>query len=347
MDWRRVTPGDPWLAGRRPWVTVLAQAAASLGGTLEMESRFGHLARYRPPGGRWRPLFGNALGVNCDAAAQVAADKDYTARTLAAAGLPAVEGILVFSPRYTADMALKNARVAAALPGRDAAADFAHRVGWPVAAKPNHGSEGRGVQRAEDAQSLGDDLDRLFATDAKVRVERWSAGRDHRLVVLDGAVRIAYTREPAAIVGDGERSVAALLDALRQRLAATARGPKIDPASATVRRCLAGSGLALESVPAAGRRIPILPNANLSTGGTLTDIGADVSPDAAALAVAAAEAVGLRLAGVDILAADLTASADDAIIVEVNSAPGLDGYASASPAAWERARTVVTDALSR
>lgn len=345
MDLIPVPPDAAWLAGRRPWVRLLAEAAAARGGRLELDAAWGHVGRYTGPDGRVRPLFGNALGLNPDAAAHLAADKDHTARRLAAAGLPAAEGVLVFSPAYRARMALKNAAVAQALAGPEAAQDFAARAGFPVIVKPNDGSEGRGIHRADAPQDLAADLARLLGEEPKVRVERLHPGADHRLLVFDGTVRIAYARLPAGLTGDGRTPVAGLLDALRARLAATARGPKIDPDGPQVARALAAAGLTPASVLPAGHTVPLLPNANLSTGGTLLDLTGRLPDGSAALAVRAAATLGLRLAGVDILAPDLAAGPEGATILEVNSAPGLDGYAAAGTEHWARARALVADAL--
>lgn len=341
-----IEPDRAWLAARRPFVNLLAEAAASLGGRLEMESSFGHVGRYSGPDGQRRPIFGNALGVNADAAAALAADKDYTARLLRAAGLPAPEGLLVFAPPFREAMALKNAAVAKALPAEKDAEAFARHIGWPVIVKPNGGSEGRGVSRARSPADLTADLARLFQTDQKVRIEAMCTGADHRVVVFDGQVRIVYRRDTASVTGNGRHSVTDLLGDLRDRLNRDSRGPKLGLSDPQIARALSDAGLDLHSVPGPGQVVTLLPNANLSTGGRCTDMTESIAPDAAALAVRAAETLGLRLAGVDILASDLSAGAGDATVIEVNSAPGFDGFATSGSAQWERALSLVRSLLS-
>jgi hypothetical protein len=65
-------------------------------------------------------------------------------------------------------------------------------------------------------------------------------------------------------------------------------------------------------------------NANLSTGGTATDVTDDVHPEVAARAIAAAQMVGLDICGVDVVC-ELVLSRwkQGGGIVEVNAAPGL------------------------
>jgi cyanophycin synthetase len=66
-------------------------------------------------------------------------------------------------------------------------------------------------------------------------------------------------------------------------------------------------------------------NANLSTGGSATDVTDDVHPDLAASAVAAAQMVGLDICGVDVVCDSvlLPLEAQGGGVVEVNAAPGL------------------------
>jgi len=341
-----VAPDADWLAGRRPFLGLLAAAAAQRGGRLEMEARHGHLGRYTAPDGRVRPIFGNALGANAEAAAMIAADKDYTARLLAAEGLPTPRGVLVFAPAYVARMRLKNAAVAAALGGAEAALAFAEGAGFPVIVKPNAGSEGRGVRHAASPADLRADLAAALAEDDRVRVETWCPGVDLRVVVLDGAARLAYVRMAPAVTGDGTRSVATLARAHLETLAAAHRGPKLALSDPRVVRCLAAQGLGLTDVPARGRAVRLLDSANLSAGGRFCDLSADLPAGTGALARRAAAAVGLRLAGVDLRLPDPDLGPDGATVLEVNAAPGLDYYASQGPAHRAAACALVRDALA-
>ncbi len=59
--------------------------------------------------------------------------------------------------------------------------------------------------------------------------------------------------------------------------------------------------MSADSVPRKGQRVVLRNNANLSTGGTATDVTDDVHPEVAARAVAAAQMVGLDICGVDVV----------------------------------------------
>ena len=88
---------------------------------------------------------------------------------------------------------------------------------------------------------------------------------------------------------------------------------------------LADQGYTPDSVPPAGTTVLIRRNANLSTGGTAIDVTERVHPAVAASAVDAAKIVGLDIAGIDVVAQDISRplSEQGGIIVEVNAAPGL------------------------
>ncbi|WP_116132378.1 hypothetical protein [Tropicimonas sp. IMCC34043] len=339
-------PSPDLLARSAPGLRLLAEAAAALGGQLELEAEHGRVGRYTAPDGRVRMLMGKALGLNSDAAAALAADKDYTARLLAAEGLPTPPGVIVVSPGFRAKMRLSNRAVAEGLPGPEVAQDFAAGAGFPVIVKPNFGNMGRGVRRAGSAAELACDLEDGFRADDRLRVEALIPGRDYRLMVLRDEVVVAYERRPLAVTGDGRQSVGALLEARLRRLTERYHGPKLALDDPRLARAIAGAGLTAATVLPAGRRVVLLANANLSTGGELVDLTGKVPAAAEALAIRAAAAIGLQVAGIDILAPDLAAGTEGACILEVNAAPGMDYYASEGPVQWARAVAFHARALS-
>jgi cyanophycin synthetase len=129
-------------------------------------------------------------------------------------------------------------------------------------------------------------------------------GHDFRLLVVGNKLVAAARRDPPHVIGDGVHTVRQLVEQVN-------RDPRRGDGHATsltkirfddialVR--LALQGLNAESVPPQGTRVVLRNNANLSTGGTATDVTDDVHPDVAARAVAAAQMIGLDIAGVDIV----------------------------------------------
>ncbi len=95
---------------------------------------------------------------------------------------------------------------------------------------------------------------------------------------------------------------------------------------------IAKQGYSPDSVPGKGARIVLRDNANLSTGGTATDVTDHVHPELAASAVAAAQMVGLDICGIDLVGDNVYEPLDKQAgrILEVNAAPGLRMHLSPS-----------------
>jgi cyanophycin synthetase len=134
---------------------------------------------------------------------------------------------------------------------------------------------------------------------------------------------------PPQVVGDGVRSVRELVAEVNQD---PRRGEghecvmtriRVDDAAAL--EVLGRQGLTPDAVPEAGRPVLLRTAANLSAGGTAIDRTTEIHPDNAAIARRAALAVGLDVAGVDLMAPDIGRSVHETGggVVEVNAAPGL------------------------
>ena len=103
------------------------------------------------------------------------------------------------------------------------------------------------------------------------------------------------------------------------------------------------------------QRVILRNNANLSTGGTATDVTDDVHPEVAARAVAAAQMVGLDICGVDVVCDSVLRPLEEqgGGVVEVNAAPGLrmhlDAVLRQGPRRWARrsSRTMFADGRRR
>ena len=239
----------------------------------------------------------------------IAQDKELTKNLLAAAGVSVPIGEVV-----------TNA---------DDAWLAAQRIGGPIVLKPKDGNQGKGVVaniQTEEKVRAGFVVTQAFGRETIV--ERYLPGADYRLLVVGNRLSAAARREPAQVVGDGTHSVAELVEIenknpLRGDGHATAL-TKIQFDDVALAH-LANSGLSPQYVPKTGERVLLRNNANLSTGGTATDVTDDVHPDVAASAVAAAQMIGLDIAGVDILCEAIYKPLEQqgGGIVEVNAAPGL------------------------
>jgi cyanophycin synthetase len=130
------------------------------------------------------------------------------------------------------------------------------------------------------------------------------------------------------VIGDGISTVQQLVDLVNQDPrrseghSTVLSKIKIDAVALGV---LAEQGLTPDCVPALERKVLIRRNANLSTGGTATDVTDLVHPDVARQAIEAARVVGLDIAGVDMVAQDITQplQGQRGVVVEINAGPGL------------------------
>ncbi|MFT4242993.1 MAG: cyanophycin synthetase [Acidovorax sp.] len=241
-------------------------------------------------------------------AESIGQDKDLTKRLLHAAGVPVPLG----RPVDTVEEAW----------------EVAQKVGLPVVVKPQDGNQGKGVTVNITDRAQLEEAFRTASEYGTVMVERFLPGHDFRLLVVGDQLVAAARREPPQVLGDGQRTVRELVDIVNQD---PRRGEghatsltKIRLDDIAVAR-LALQNLTPDSVPDKGQRVILRNNANLSTGGTATDVTDDVHPEVAARAVAAAQMVGLHICGVDMVAETVLRPLEEqgGGFVEVNAAPGL------------------------
>jgi cyanophycin synthetase len=212
----------------------------------------------------------------------------------------------------------------------------ARRIGYPVVVKPYNGNHGRGIAIHLTTDDEVRDAFRVAqAISRSVLVETFVTGDDHRLLVVDGQLVAATRRTPGHVVGDGTHTVAALVEATN---ADPRRGIGHEKVltrlelDAQALELLARRGMTAESVPPPGERVFLRATANLSTGGTATDVTDVIHPDNIEMAVRAIRAVGLDVGGVDFLTTDITESykAIGGAICEVNAAPGFRMHSAPS-----------------
>lgn len=259
-------------------------------------------------GSRQRRIWAAEVDSTSAVSESIAQDKDLTKVLLRAAGVPVPTG----QPVETLDEAWAAAQ----------------EIGLPVVVKPQDGNQGKGVTVNIVSREHLEIAFRAAAEIGTVMVEKYLPGSDFRLLVVGNKLVAAARRDPPHVIGDGSHTVRELVDLVNA-------DPKRGDGHATpltrikfdeiaVAR-LEVQGLTPESVPERGRRVVLRNNANLSTGGTATDVTDDVHPEVAARAVAAARMVGLDICGVDVVCESVLKPMEEQHggVVEVNAAPGL------------------------
>jgi cyanophycin synthetase len=206
------------------------------------------------------------------------------------------------------------------------ASDFVESVASRCVVKPANGGGGRGVTTGV---SGGISLIRAVASAAvygtALMVEQQVHGDVYRLLYLDGVLMDAVLRKPSAVVADGKSTIRELI-----RLENEARlraGPNLAHAlivvDMDVRSTLSAQGLTLFSVPTKGTlvtlKMVINDNSQHDNFNAKDLLCKSVIEDGAA----AAAAIGVRLAGIDVITPDpsVPLAESGGVILEVNTTP--------------------------
>ena len=315
---------------------ILQTLCAEINATVGYEKEFGYAGYIQFEDGRKSMFRGTTFDVNGQGGSIIARDKYYCSYFLREQGFNTPEEVLIFSPRYTDQIRLKNETVANKLSGMSTALKFAAEHGFPLYVKPNDGAEGIGVFRVSSSSQLNEALQELFEENDKVLVQRPIAGRDYRVVVFDNEIVSAYERIPLRVVGDGGSSVDTLIKLRLDEIRGKGKGNKIDPNDSRIDIRLSESEVQRTDILEKGTIINLLSNSNLSSGGEAVDISDKIAPSVAETAIAATKGLGLTLAGVDILSEDALVDNQHCTILEVNSAPALHNFAGTGPKQYAR-----------
>lgn len=238
-------------------------------------------------------------------AESIAQDKQLTKTMLMASGIPVPEGREVSSP--------------------DDAWEAAKEIAAPVVVKPVDANHGRGVfMDLTDEMQIKTAYTEALKEGSGVIVERFAHGSEHRLLVVGKKLIAVAAGDAAAVIGDAEHSIRDLIEL--QVNSDPRRGEDESKPLCTVLISpltiieLERQGYKPESVPASGVKVIVRRNDNLSR-----DVTDFVHPSIAEHAVMAAQAVGLDVAGIDMVVEDVSRPLEEqgGVIVEVNAGPGL------------------------
>ena len=264
-------------------------------------------------------------------AVELASDKEETNKILGSLGLPVPRQELVSD----ATGALRAAK----------------KLGGTVVTKPYNGNHGRGIT----IDISGDDEIREGFAAARehsrsVIVETYIGGDDHRLLVVNGELIAATKRTPGHVVGDGKSDIIELVEQVNSDPRRGVGHEKV----LTQLELDAQADLMLErvgynhfSVPKEGETVYLRSTANLSTGGTATDVTDIIHPDNRDMAVRAVRAIGLDVGGVDFISPNIAESYKSigGGICEINAAPGFRMHVAPSEGTPRDAAGPVIDML--
>lgn len=242
-------------------------------------------------------------------AVDLASNKDETKRILEEAAIPVAKGTTI----------IYEEEVEKAI----------SRIGFPLVFKPLDGNHGKGasinVKTPEDAIAA---FHHAKKYSRKIIVEKFIEGFDFRILVINHKFIAAALREPAHIVGNGSSTVQELIE---KENTDPRRGyghenvlTEITIDKETTDQ-LNKLHYTLSTVLAAGEKCYVKGTANLSTGGTSTDVTDLVHPSNIFVFERISRVIGLDICGIDIMATNLSdpLAASGGVVLEVNAAPGF------------------------
>ena len=242
-------------------------------------------------------------------AVDIACDKEETKNLLGASEIPVPKGVIIRN-----EEGLKDA---------------IDTVGYPMVLKPVDGNHGKGA--TTDINSWEHAVKALAAAQVygrSVICERYITGFDFRVLVIDNKFICAALRTPASVTGDGEHTIQWLVDETNKD---PRRGFGHEKVLTAIKldefsdKMLQDKGYTLDTIPPAGELVLLKPTANLSTGGTSTDVTDEVHPSNVFMCERIAQIIGLDICGIDIMAPDLRLPINEngGAVLEVNAAPGF------------------------
>lgn len=242
-------------------------------------------------------------------AVEVACDKEDTKDLLEQANIPVPKGEIIRTER-----------------GLEDAVDY---IGYPIVIKPINGNHGRGI--TINIQNWDEALEAYEAAKEVSRsliVEKYIEGDDYRLLVIDYKLVAAAKRTPAHVIGDGKSTIQELIDVVNsdpRRGYGHENVLTMITVNEMTENILKGKGYTVETVLPKDEVLNLKDTANLSTGGTATDVTDMVHPDNIFIAERIARVVGLDICGIDLMTTDLTKplAKTGGVVLEVNAGPGF------------------------
>ncbi len=203
--------------------------------------------------------------------------------------------------------------------------------GKDLVIKPKSTNFGQGVVILKGEYTMEDVMKALelaFTYDKAVLLEEFIYGKEYRFFVVGEEVVAVLHRVPANVLGDGKHTIGELVE-LKNKDPLRGKG-YVTPLEKIVlgrteQDYLAHQNKSFDTIPAAGERVYLRENSNISTGGDSIDITDDIIEDYKQIAVKAAKSAGAKICGADIMIQDMKAKPNENNygIIEINFNPAI------------------------
>lgn len=293
--------------------------------TVWIEPEYGYVGYVEYPSGK-KHLFRNTnFNVNPLWSVEICKDKEYSALFLQKFGYQVVEWEAFFREDLNKNIGKQKTKE----DGRE----YARSLGYPLIVKPNNLSQWVWVRKLMNEDEYDEAIEDIFLRASVLRIEKYEAWNDYRVVVFDNEIISAYQRIPLSVIWDGIHTIRELVEIKQDVFIRDGRDTEIDITDPRMRIVLERRGYSLDTIAKKMEEVPLLDNANLSSGGESIDVTEALHEDFRKIAITATRDMWLRLCGVDMIVWDITKSlaenGEKYIILEINWAPGLDNYMSA------------------
>ncbi len=212
-----------------------------------------------------------------------------------------------------------------------ALSDFSLFEGQAIVIKPKTTNFGKGItilKENTNATVYERAVAIAFEADNNILIEEFITGKEFRIFVMDNDVVGILHRVPANVTGNGKQTISGLVveknkDPLRGKGYRTPL-EKINLGEAE-EMFLALQGKTFKTIPADGETVFLRENSNISTGGDSIDFTDDVHESYKAIAVKAAQALNVRITGLDMIITNYAqeANAENYAIIEMNFNPAI------------------------
>ncbi|OON96278.1 MAG: bifunctional glutamate--cysteine ligase/glutathione synthetase [Candidatus Epulonipiscium fishelsonii] len=162
--------------------------------------------------------------------------------------------------------------------------------------------------------------------DNTVIIEEFLKGKEYRFLVIGNEVAGILHRKPANVIGDGIHTISQLAE-IKNQDPLRGKGYKTPlekiPLDIPVELFLKQSNLTLNSIPNPQEIVYLRENSNISTGGDSIDYTDKINTKLKKIAIKAAQSVGAKICGVDMIIEDLENPMSKFGIIELNFNPAI------------------------
>jgi len=260
--------------------------------------------------GKNQQLFrATVMGTTSNLAIESVACKWFTKNVLDKAGIPVPKG--------------------QAINEKSELEDALDEIPAPWVIKPIDGNHGRGITaNIRDKKAAFKAANQAWKISDRVIVEEYVQGSDYRFLVINYKFVAVAKRTPALVIGNGVNTIRELIKKVNKHPDRGTGHEKILTMIKTdyhTTRLLKEEGWNLNDILPKGKVLLLKRTANLSTGGTSTDVTDSVHPHNIFMAERIARLFQLDVCGIDIMAKNVSMPIEtgNGAVIEVNAGPGF------------------------